>query len=319
MILIRQFEERAFSEYSMPRDLPGGRHEAKIGGFMHLCNGQEAIAAGIAEVFRPSVDALVCGHRCHGYALALGVPTRRVMAELYGRAAGCCGGRAGSMGLVDASVGFLGAFAVAGAQVPVGIGAAFASRYRGDGGCAFILFGDGALEQGAVNEAMNLAALLRLPAIFILEDNGVACGTKVERHSAEPDLVKRGSGYGMPYRGFDGNDIEQVVAQVGEAAALARAGGGPTYLVARTFRLRGFMMTDPMRYRTREEMNEALAREPIGTYVRSPIQRGLIDEEGFWRLIAEADALIDDAVSFAEGSADPAIETRFDDVVGSRH
>jgi len=144
---------------------------------------------------------------------------------------------------------------------------------------------------------------------------GIALGTAVERHSADPDLVNRGHGYGMPCRGFDGNDIEQVVAEVGDAAALARAGGGPTYLVARTARLRGFIMSDPMSYRTREQQRELAAREPIGRYAARLAECGLIDEEGLKRLAAEAATVVDDAVDFADNDADATVKTRFDHVL----
>jgi pyruvate dehydrogenase E1 component alpha subunit len=164
MLLIRRFEERAFREYTMPR--------ARVGGFLHLCNGQEAIAVGTSEVFRRGIDVYAGSFRSHGWSLALGMSPRAAMAELFGRATGCCGGKAGSMQLSDAATGNLGGWNVVASQMPVGAGAAFAAAYRKTGGVAFVVFSDGAVNQGVFAETLNLASLLKLPAVFILEDNG---------------------------------------------------------------------------------------------------------------------------------------------------
>jgi pyruvate dehydrogenase E1 component alpha subunit len=314
MMMIRAFENQVYSQFALPRQRADGSYEARIGGFVHLCDGQEAIAVGMGEVFRQRVDALVGGPRSHGHALAIGASPLRVMAELFGRAGGCCGGRAGSVGLSDASVGYLGAYHVAGAQAPVGIGAAFTFQYRGNMGCSFILLGDGALNQGTVHESLNLASLYKLPAVFIVEDNGMALGTRVERHSGDPDLTKAGLACGIPSRSLDGNDVDEVVAVVAEAARRARAGEGPSFLVARTFRLRGFSMSDPMKYRTRDEMRLAAEREPIRTYSRRLKERGWVDERDLEQLAEEAGASARSAVMFAEQSPDPAVETRFQNV-----
>jgi pyruvate dehydrogenase E1 component alpha subunit len=179
--------------------------------------------------------------------------------------------------------------------------------------------GDGAVDQGTFSEILNLAALLRLPVVFILEDNGVACGTKLHRHSAETDLVKRGSAFGMPVGSVDGNDVEAVVQEVRQAAARARAGEGPTFLVARTFRFRGFIMSDPLKYRTGEEQAAARARDPIGLYAECLRQRGLADGATLVRLEAEANARVADAMDFAESSEEPELEERFDNVTFERY
>src|SRR4051812_33545779 len=176
MMLIRRFEEWTYQVYCWPGQ--------KIGGFAHLSSGQEALPVGLAEVFRRGMDWLVNSHRCHGYALALGMTPRAAMAEMFGKATGCCHGKGGSMHLFDAADGNLGGWALAGAQVPLGIGTAFAAWYRRTGGVGFVVFGDGAMGQGVVHEALNLASLWKLPAVFLVEDNGVSMGTKVGRHSA---------------------------------------------------------------------------------------------------------------------------------------
>ena len=318
MVLIRQFEDRVYRQYSMPIYRHGHLTPA-IGGFMHLCSGQEAIAVGAAEVFRRGVDTFVGTFRSHGWVIALGTSLRAVAAELHGRDTGCSRGRGGSVHLFDAAAGNLGTYHVAAGQLPLGAGAAFAAAYRNTGGVAFVVVGEGAINQGTFAETLNLASLLRLPAVFILEDNGVALGTKVERHSAETDLVRRGSTFAMPARGFDGNDVETVVREVGEAADRARAGGGPTFLVARTFRFRGFSMSDPLKYRTDEEQHAARARDPIRVYAQALRDRGLIDDPALQRLQAEVETEVDDAMEFAEASPDPAPEERFQNTLADRY
>ena len=204
MLLIRKFEERTYAEYSQPRKLPDGSNEMKIGGFCHLYSGQEAIAVGIASVFKKGVDALINGYRCHGHSLALGMDPRKAMAELFGRATGCSKGKGGSMHFFDAEVGNHGGHGIVGGHIPVGLGFAFAQKYKKTGGVTYVLFGDGAINQGTFNETLNLASLLKAPVIFMVENNGVAMGTQVERHSAEKDLAKRALGYNMPTENVDG-------------------------------------------------------------------------------------------------------------------
>jgi pyruvate dehydrogenase E1 component alpha subunit len=179
--------------------------------------------------------------------------------------------------------------------------------------------GDGALNQGVVHESLNLAALYKLPAIIIVEDNGVSIGTIVERHCADPDLINHGRRYGLPSRRINGNDVDEVVAAVGEAANFARAGRGPFFLVAQTFRLRGFSVTDPMKYRTRAQEAEGQRHEPISNYARRLIERGMIDEDGVERLENELASVVSDAIDFADDAVDPAAETRFDHVLAGRY
>src|SRR5262245_61343413 len=258
MILIRRFEERTYQEYT--------KKGQRIGGFCHLYSGQEAVAVGIAAVFEKGRDYLINGYRDHGHSLALGMEPRAAMAELFGRATGCSKGKGGSMHFFEASVGNMGGHGIVGGQIPLGTGMAFACWYKKTGGVCFNLFGDGALNQGTFNEALNLAGLMNLPCIYICENNGVAMGTQVHRSSAEKDLVKRGAGFGMPARSFDGNDLDIVIKEMSEAVTRARRGEGPTYFVANTYRFRGHSMSDAMKYRSKEEAEAARQRDPITLY-----------------------------------------------------
>src|SRR3954449_2690077 len=198
MMLIRRFEERTYQEYTKPGQ--------KIGGFCHLYSGQEAVAVGIASMFQKGKDYLVNAYRCHGHSLALGMDPRVAMAELFGKRTGCSKGKGGSMHFFDAEAGNLGGHGIVGGHLPVGLGTAFAQRYKNTGGVTFCLFGDGAINQGTHNEALNMASLMKAPVIWVVENNGVAMGTQVARHSAEQDLAERGCGYNMPHYDVDGND-----------------------------------------------------------------------------------------------------------------
>src|SRR5688500_10712010 len=210
MMLIRRFEERTYQEYTRPGQ--------RIGGFCHLYSGQEAVAVGIAAIFQKGKDALVNGYRCHGHSLALGMDPRAGMAELFGKITGCSKGKGGSMHFFDAEVGNHGGHGIVGGHIPLGLGMAFAQMYKKTGGVTYCLFGDGAINQGTFNEALNMASLLKVPAIFIVENNGVAMGTQVERHSAEKDLAERGCGFAMPHYHVDGNDMDTVIAEMTKAA-----------------------------------------------------------------------------------------------------
>lgn len=311
MMLIRRFEERTYQEYT--------RKGQKIGGFLHLYSGQEAVAVGVASVFDHGRDALINGYRCHGHSLALGMSPRVAMAELFGKATGCSKGKGGSMHLFDAKNGNHGGHGIVGGHLPLGVGIAFSQWYKKSGGVTFCLFGDGALNQGSFNEALNLGGLMKLPIVFIVENNGVAMGTQVERASAEKDLTKRGDAYGMPTSGVDGNDLEAVIRQVGEAADRARHGDGPSYLVANTYRFRGHSMSDAMKYRTKEEMEKAKQRDPIGLYQVKLRERGLLSQEQIERLEQEVADEISNATAQADADPMPELESRFDDVLAEKY
>jgi pyruvate dehydrogenase E1 component alpha subunit len=310
MILIRRFEERTDKEYKK-----GGR----IGGFCHLYSGQEAIAVGCAAIFDKSKDYLINGYRCHGHSLALGMTPHAAMAELFGKATGCSKGKGGSMHLFEASVGNNGGHGIVGGQLPLAVGMAFAQWYKKSGGVTFCFLGDGAVNQGTHNESLNLANLYKLPCIFVVENNGVAMGTQVERSSAERDLAQRGCGYTMPHYNIDGNVLDTCIAEFSKAKERALAGEGPTYLVANTFRFRGHSLSDPMKYRTKEQLEQAKQRDPILLYSTQLKEQHLITDEQIEAMEQEAVDLVDQATHLAETDPFPAPEDRFDDVLAEKY
>ena len=319
MMLIRRFEERTYQEYTTPRTLENGTTELKIGGFCHVYSGQEAIAVGIASIFQKGKDYLVNGYRCHGHSLALGMDPRAAMAELFGRATGCSKGKGGSMHFFDAEVGNMGGHGIVGGHIPLGLGFAFAQGYKKTGGVTFCLFGDGAVNQGTHNEALNMASLLKAPVIFIVENNGVAMGTQVERSSADPDLAHRGQGYNMPSRNIDGNDVDTVIKELGVAAERARKMEGPSYIVANTWRIRGHSMSDPLKYRTKEQIEKAKSVDPITIYSERLRTRGLITQEQVEAIDDEVSGIVAEATRQAEADPNPPLEDRFDDILAERY
>jgi pyruvate dehydrogenase E1 component alpha subunit len=316
MMLIRRFEERTYQEYTKRGfEDPSGEVVKRIGGFCHLYSGQEAVAVGIAAVFEPKRDYLVNGYRDHGHALALGMSPNAAMAELFGRVTGCSRGKGGSMHFFQAEVGNMGGHGIVGGQIPLGVGMAFAAWYRKTGGVSFTLFGDGALNQGTFNESMNLASLWKLPCLFICENNGLAMGTQVHRSSAETDLARRGAGYAMPCRNVDGNDLNEVIAAVQEAAGRARAGEGPSFLVMNTYRFRGHSMSDPQKYRTREDLERARQRDPILLYERYLREQGLLEDGAVDQMDNEISQIVNEAVKFSEQSPHPDLRELYEHVL----
>jgi pyruvate dehydrogenase E1 component alpha subunit len=319
MMLIRRFEDRTVQEYSK-----GG----KIGGFCHVYSGQEAIAVGIAAIYQKDKDKLINGYRCHGHSLALGMSPRACFAELFGKSTGCSKGKGGSMHFFDAAVGNCGGHGIVGGHLPLGLGLAFAQQYKQTGGVTFCLFGDGAINQGTHNEALNMASLMKAPVIWIVENNGVAMGTQVERSSAEKNLAERGCGYAMPHYHIDGNDVDVVINQLGEAAERARKGEGPSYVVANTYRFRGHSMSDPMKYRTKEEFEKAKLRDPIALYAHRLHENSIVDKElvddisdDRWDspMRAEIASEVAEALRQADADPNPALEERFDDILAETY
>ena len=311
MMLIRRFEERTFQEYTKPGQ--------KIGGFCHLYSGQEAIAVGIAAIFNKGIDALVNGYRCHGHSLALGMDPRAAIAELYGKETGCSKGKGGSMHLFDAEVGNHGGHGIVGGHIPLGLGMAFAQQYKKSSGVTYCLFGDGAVNQGTFNEALNMASLLKVPAIFIVENNGVAMGTQVERHSAEKDLAQRACGFNMPHYNIDANDLDVVISEMTKAADRGRRGEGPTFISANTFRFRGHSMSDPLKYRTKEETERAKLRDPITLYAGRLRDKGLISEPQIEEIEASVAEEVNQAFAQADADPHPPLEARFDDILAEKY
>jgi len=304
MLLIRRFEERAGQLYGM----------GLIGGFCHLYIGQEAIAVGMQAAMAPG-DQVITGYREHGHLLAAGADPKSVMAELTGRAAGGSHGKGGSMHMFAPDAGFYGGHGIVGAQVSLGTGLALANRYQENGKVAFVYFGDGAANQGQVYESFNMAELWRLPAVYVIENNQYAMGTSVERSSSETHLYKRGASFNIPGAEVDGMDVSAVRAAGRAAAQHARSGKGPFILEMKTYRYRGHSMSDPGKYRTRDEIDQVRrTRDPIEHLAERLEAQGLADEGALKAIDAEVKAIVADAADFARTTPEPAPEELYTDV-----
>jgi pyruvate dehydrogenase E1 component alpha subunit len=241
------------------------------------------------------------------------------MAELFGKATGCSKGKGGSMHLFDAAAHNMGGHGIVGGQLPLGIGMAFTQAYKKTGGVSFTFMGDGAINQGSHNESLNLAGLYKLPCIFVVENNGVAMGTQVERSSADPDLAHRGGGYNMPHWHVDGNDVDTVIREFGKAVDRARCGDGPSYIVADTYRFRGHSMSDAMKYRAKEELEQRKSHDPITLYRSRLSDLHLIDDEQADAMQEEVNREVDDAIAQAESDPWPELEDRFADALAEKY
>ena len=304
MLLIRRFEERAGQLYGM----------GLIGGFCHLYIGQEAIAVGMQAAKREG-DQVITGYREHGHMLAAGVDARTVMAELTGRAAGVSHGKGGSMHMFSPEHGFYGGHGIVGAQVSLGTGLALANRYRDDGKVAFTYFGDGAANQGQVYESFNMAELWRLPVVYVIENNQYAMGTSVERSSSETHLFRRGASFNIPGAEVDGMDVVAVRDAGLKAAEHARSGAGPFILEMKTYRYRGHSMSDPGKYRTREEIDEVRkTRDPIEHLQERLESEGHADEALMRSIDAEVKSIVADAAEFARATPEPDAAELYTDV-----
>ena len=304
MLLIRRFEERAGQLYGM----------GLIGGFCHLYIGQEAIAVGMQSVKRPG-DQIITGYRDHGHMLAAGMDPRAVMAELTGRAAGVARGKGGSMHMFDVEAGFFGGHGIVGAQVSLGTGLAFANHYRGAANVSFTYFGDGAANQGQVYESFNMAELWRLPVVYVIENNQYAMGTSVERASAETHLHKRGASFNIPGEEVDGMDVEAVRDAGARAAEHARSGAGPYILEMKTYRYRGHSMSDPAKYRTREEVDAVKkTRDPIDHFRERLESLGFADEAVLKSIDADVKKIVSDSAEFARTAPEPELSELHTDV-----
>ncbi len=308
MILIRRFEEKSGEAYSL----------GKIGGFCHLYIGQEAVAVGVLSQLRPD-DYVVCAYRDHGHALARGVPARAVMAELYGKAAGCSKGKGGSMHLFDAERNFLGGHGIVGGHIPLAAGMAFASKYRGSTQVAVCFFGEAAVNNGAFHEALNMAGLWKLPVVFVCENNRYGMGTALDRATATYNISERGSSYDMIREVVDGQDLHEVIAATNRAVVRARKPSAPTLLEVRTYRFMGHSMSDPIHghYRTKEEVEVHRKRDPILLWSERLKAEGLIDDEGIQALEASVQAEVQDALDFAEQAPEPELDELYTDVYAS--
>ncbi|TVV71565.1 pyruvate dehydrogenase (acetyl-transferring) E1 component subunit alpha [Sphingomonas solaris] len=305
MLLIRRFEEKAGQLYGL----------GLIGGFCHLYIGQEAVAVGIQSALEVGKDSVITGYRDHGHMLAYGIDPKLIMAELTGRVAGISRGKGGSMHMFSVEHGFYGGHGIVGAQVSLGTGLAFAHKYKGDGGINVAYFGDGAANQGQVSESMNMAELWKLPIIFVIENNQYAMGTSVNRSSSEDQLFRRGESFRVPGIQVDGMDVLAVRGATNTAVEWVRAGKGPVLLELKTYRYRGHSMSDPAKYRSRDEVQAVREKsDPIEAAKRELDALG-VGEDELKALDKEIRKIVAEAADFAEESPEPELSDLHTDVL----
>lgn len=302
MVLVRRLEERAAELYQ----------QGKIGGFLHLYIGQEAVGSGVAAARQPQ-DRLITAYRDHGIAIAAGIPAKQVMAELLGKATGASKGKGGSMHLADVGLNFWGGHAIVGAHLPLAAGMALADKYNGSDAVTICFFGDGATNIGYFHEALNLSMIWGLPVLWVCENNQYGMGTAVERASAVSEIRQKAEGYGMPNERVDGMDVLKVRRAAEDALKKVRA-TGPRFLEVITYRYRGHSMGDPERYRDQAEIERWREDDPIGIFRRHLIKGKTLTAKALDAEEAKVDAELEEAVAFAEASPDPAPEELFSDV-----
>ncbi len=303
MLLMRKFEEKAGQLYG----------QQKIRGFCHLYIGQEAVMAGTMSVLKPE-DSIITAYRDHAHALAKGMSANEVMAELYGKATGCSKGKGGSMHMFSKEKKFFGGWGIVGGQIPLGAGIAFAEKYKETDNVCVCYMGDGAVRQGALHETFNMAMLWKLPVVFVCENNGYAMGTSVARTTNMVDLYKIGLGYDMPCAPVDGMDPVTVHNAMDEAVQRARRDEGPTFLEIRTYRYKGHSMSDPAKYRTKEEVEGYKAKDPIDVVKAAIEEKKYADDAWFEQISDKVKAIVDAAVKFSEESPYPDPSELYKDV-----
>jgi pyruvate dehydrogenase E1 component alpha subunit len=303
MQLIRRFEERAGELYA----------KAKIGGFLHLAIGEEATIVGAARALRDA-DYLISTYRSHGHAIARGTPPEKVMAELFGKEGGCSRGRGGSMHMFDLERRFMGGYGIVGGNLPIAAGFGLSADLLRTEDATLCMFGDGASNQGTFGETMNLAALWRLPVVFMVTNNQFGMGTSLERHSAMTDLQRKGEGFGVPGVECDGMDVADTYRVICDALKRARDERQPILVEAITYRFRGHSMADPEEYRTREQVAEWRRRDPIALWSARLVEEGVLDEAGVEASDEQAAKQVDEAVAFADSSPFPSPESLYDNV-----
>jgi pyruvate dehydrogenase E1 component alpha subunit len=305
MLLIRRFEEKAGQLYGM----------GLIGGFCHLYIGQEAVVVGIQSIANPQ-DTLITSYRDHGHMLACGMDPDGVMAELTGREGGYSKGKGGSMHMFSKDKGFYGGHGIVGAQIPLGTGLAFGHRYKEDGGVNFAYMGDGAVNQGQVYEAFNMAALWKLPVVYVIENNQYGMGTSLERASSNTNLSERGAAHGIPGIQVNGMSVLEVREAAKEAAEKCRRGEGPVILEMKTYRYRGHSMSDPAKYRPKEEVQKVRSESDPIDFVRNLLIEGNhMDEAGLKEIDKEIKAIVTKSAEFAQASPEPAESELWTDVL----
>ncbi|MFZ4862157.1 pyruvate dehydrogenase (acetyl-transferring) E1 component subunit alpha [Sphingobacterium sp. Mn56C] len=303
MLLMRKFEEKTGQLYG----------QQKIRGFCHLYIGQEAVVAGTISATRPE-DTLITSYRDHAHALAKGVSANACMAEMYGKITGCSKGKGGSMHFFSKEHRMMGGHGIVGGQIPLGAGIAFAEKYLGKDNVNVCFMGDGAVRQGALNETFNMAMLWKIPVIFVCENNGYAMGTSVQRTTNMQDIYKIGLGFDMPSMPVDGMDPVAVHNAMDEAVQRARAGEGPTFLEIRTYRYKGHSMSDPAKYRTKEELEEFKGRDPLLSTKHAILENNYADDAWFTEVEADVKKVVEESVKFAEESPYPTVDELYNDI-----
>ena len=303
MVVIRRVEERAAELYQ----------QGKIGGFLHLYIGQEAVSTGLVAARRPE-DRFITAYRDHGLAINVGIPAKKVLAELLGKATGVSKGKGGSMHMADVNLNFWGGHAIVGAHLPIASGLALGDAYRETSGVTVCLFGDGATNIGYFHEALNLSKVWNLPVLWVCENNRYGMGTAVERASAVSEIRQKADGYGMTSERIDGMDVMEVMNTTARLLAQIRGGSGPIFLEINTYRFRGHSMGDPERYRKPEEIHKWQESDPIGIYRRYLVKNEIASEAELDEQDDLAEAEVTEAVQFAESSPEPAPEDLYRDI-----
>ena len=304
MVLIRRFEELSGQMYGL----------RKIGGFCHLYIGQEAVATGAIAALDLTKDYVLTTYRDHGHALACGMDPNSVMAELYGKITGCSRGKGGSMHLFDAPKHMLGGNGIVGAHIPIATGVALKLKYKKEAGVVLCFFGDGAIHQGSFHESMNLAKIMRLPIIYICENNQYGMGTMFTRVSSVEDLSVRGVSYDIPGKQIDGMDVLAVYEGIKKGVASVRKNSEPLFFEIKTYRYRGHSMSDPAKYRTKEELESYKEQDPIAILKKRLLDEKVASEKEIETIDEEAKKISSEAVKFSEASEEPALETLYEDV-----
>ncbi|MEZ5708734.1 MAG: pyruvate dehydrogenase (acetyl-transferring) E1 component subunit alpha [Blastomonas sp.] len=305
MLLIRRFEEKAGQLYGL----------GLIGGFCHLYIGQEAVAVGLQSALTEGHDSVITGYRDHGHMLAYGIDPNVIMAELTGRAAGISKGKGGSMHMFSVEQKFYGGHGIVGAQVSLGTGLGFAHKYRGDGGVCLAYFGDGAANQGQVYESFNMAALWKLPIIFVIENNGYAMGTSTKRSSAEEEMYRRGASFRIPGMQVNGMDVLEVRGAAEAALEWTRSGKGPVLMELKTYRYRGHSMSDPAKYRSRQEVQDVREKSDPIEGCKAELMRMGVEEDALKQIDKDIRKIVNESADFAESSPEPEAGELYTDVL----
>ncbi len=303
MLLIRRFEQKCAEMYAA----------GKIGGFLHLYIGEEAVGVGAIDALEAR-DHIFSHYRDHGYALARGTDPRAVMAELFGKATGCSHGKGGSMHLCDPERNFYGGYAIVAGHLPMSVGMALATSYQGRDDVTLAIFGDGATDMGEFHESLNLASVWKLPVVFLCENNLYAMGTPMRETTAASSIAEKAAGYNMQTKVIDGQDVLEVYRECREAYQYARSGNGPVLIEAMTYRYRGHSAVDPQLYRSKEEVLERKTNDPVKSFPRWLLEAEIVTQADLERMEQDAQDVVADSVQFAEDSPEPTIDDLYTDV-----